>query len=90
MSRKRVTSPRLIQLEAFVAAAERGSMVDAARTLGLDRSSVSRYITELEEWLSRPLTTGDVPLELTAFGRAFLPKAKEVIGIMTEARAKLS
>ncbi|WP_177201759.1 LysR family transcriptional regulator [Qipengyuania nanhaisediminis] len=80
---------RLIQLSAFVAAAEKGSVTEAARELGVHRSNVSRYIMDLEDWLSRPLTTDDVPLELTVYGRQFLPIAQQVIELLNDARASL-
>lgn len=87
MSNKRISSLRFFALEAFLAAAEAGDQRQAAAQLGVDRSSISRNITDLETWLGKLLFTDDLPRELTADGLAFLPVAQEIVRLLYDAQA---
>lgn len=79
---------KLIWLIAFVEAAETESFSKASKVLGVDKSSVSRYVSKLEEWYQSLLFyQNSVPLELTAEGQAFVPKAREVLRLLKEASA---
>ena len=64
----------LIQLKHAKLVAEFGSFSQAARHANLAQSTISNYVSDLEECLGKPLfsrTTRKV--ELTAFGKAMLP-----------------
>lgn len=89
MSNKRVATVRLVELEAFIAVVEEGGYTAAAKALGVDQSTVSRYLTNLEKWAQVPLLTMDVPPDLTAQGEQFLPVAREVVTMLRETRESL-
>lgn len=80
---------RLVWLEAFIAVAELRSYSRAAMRLGVAQSNVSRYVGALQEWLRKILVNAEMPVALTPDGEAFLPVARQVIGLMTESRASL-
>lgn len=66
----------------FVVLAETGNYLEAAQDLFMAQSSLSRHIKSLETELGAPLfdrTTRKV--ELNAFGKAFLPYAKQMVEI---------
>ena len=77
---------KLIWLQAFVAVAERGSFTDAARSIGKDQGSVSRYVKHLELWLGKILIESYPPVKLTPDGDAFLPIARQVLSLLTAAQ----
>lgn len=47
--------PTIAQLEAFIAIVEAGSLLAAARSSGIPRSTLRRQLTELEELIGQPL-----------------------------------
>lgn len=55
MSSLRVETLRLCWLETFVAVEEAENISEAARELGVDQSTVSRYMQSLEKWLGKKL-----------------------------------
>ena len=89
MSARRIETLRLIQLEAFLAVAAEGSYSAGARLIGIDQSSATRYVQQLEVWLKKPLLTDDTPFALTAQGDAFVEVALSVVRQLQDFRAKL-
>lgn len=84
----------LVQLRCTSLVAKHGSFSEAARRCGMSQPSVSASVSELEAALGAPLfrrTTRRV--ELTAFGRALLPRITEILvetdNLAREARAAL-
>ncbi|MEX0297826.1 MAG: LysR family transcriptional regulator, partial [Kordiimonas sp.] len=74
----------------FVCVVEKGSFSDAAQSLGVSRSHVSKKVKELEVRLGVELlhrTTRSV--NLTGLGAEFFPKCKRLLGEMDEAQALL-
>ena len=69
------------QLTYAIAAARYGSLTAAADALHISQPSISTAITQIEEYFGRPLFVRQrgAGISLTAFGQAFLAKAKEVI-----------
>lgn len=66
-------------LRYYLAVAEEGSSLSAARKLGVDQSTVSRQIAALEQALKLKLfNKGRAGFELTQAGRDLLPRAREV------------
>lgn len=77
---------KLVWLDAFVAVAQRESFTDAAKTIGKDQGSVSRYVNQLQKWLGKTLIESYPPVKLTPEGKAFLPIARQVVALLTDAR----
>ena len=77
---------RLVWLEALVALAERESFTEAAKAIGKDQSSVSRYIDQLQRWLGKALIASHSPVTLTTEGASFLPIARQVIALLNGSR----
>lgn len=50
MSSLRIESLRLVWLEAFLMVTEKENVSAAARAMGVDQSTISRYMKALEEW----------------------------------------
>jgi DNA-binding transcriptional LysR family regulator len=70
-------------LRAFVAVATEGRITAAAQRLGLSQPAVSRTLRELEAQLGVCLVErSSHRLELTAGGRALLPKATTAIAVV--------
>lgn len=66
-------------LRYYLAVAEEGSSLSAARKLGVDQSTVSRQIAALEQALKLKLfNKGRAGFELTQAGRDLLPRARDV------------
>ena len=87
MSAKRVSTVRLIWLEAFVHAAESGTYKDAGERLGLDPTVVKKYISALENWLdSKLVETGSKKVILKPNGRTFLNSSKIVIQLLYKSK----
>lgn len=79
---------RVAWLEAFVAVAESGKQTAAAAELGISQTAVSRQLENLRVWLGNPiLFDTDVPANLYPAGERFLPVAKEIIRLLSEARS---
>jgi DNA-binding transcriptional LysR family regulator len=79
-------SDRLQELTAFVRAGETGSFSRVARELGVSQPSISRAVASLEARLGVKLllrTTRQVTL--TDAGRAFLERARQVLGDLDDA-----
>jgi DNA-binding transcriptional LysR family regulator len=82
-------SDRLLELTAFVRAAETGSFSQTARELGLSQPSVSRMVAALEERLAVKLllrTTRKVMP--TESGATFLARARQVLADLEEAEGE--
>jgi DNA-binding transcriptional LysR family regulator len=66
-------------LRYFLRAVEAGTMAGAARALGVERTTVARRLTALEQALGTPLVLRNLEgIELTPPGEALLPLAREV------------
>jgi DNA-binding transcriptional LysR family regulator len=79
-------SDRLLELTAFVRAGETGSFSRVARELGVSQPSISRMVASLEARLGVKLllrTTRRVAP--TDAGRAFLERARQILGDIDEA-----
>ena len=72
---------KLSSVQAFVSVADRGSIRAAARELGVSQPALSKSLRALEAELAAPLLTrsaiGVVP---TAYGKAFLLRARLIVG----------
>lgn len=77
---------RLVWLIAFVAVAERESFTVAAKSIGKDQGSVSRYVDQLQMWLGKILVEFHTAVRLTPDGKAFLPIARQIIASLNDAR----
>ncbi len=86
-------SPARISLwaiEAFLAAAEEGSVQGAARRLSASASAISQQIAALESALGAPLLDrAQRPLRLTPAGHAFLRHAQAILGELAAGRAAI-
>jgi DNA-binding transcriptional LysR family regulator len=66
-------------LRYFLAVAREGSTLAAAKSLGVNQSTVHRRLAALEQSLGKPLATrSPTGYQLTEFGRTFLPYARSV------------
>ncbi len=82
---------RLDSLESFVAVVEVGQFSAAAERLGVGKSVVSRRVSELEEHLgARLLQRTTRKLSLTDAGRAFYPRALQLLEDLAEAEQSVS
>ena len=73
-------------LRAFLAVADLGSLRAAAQALHLSQSALSRRIDKLEDALGVALFTRTTrKVELTTVGRAFVPKARNVLNELASA-----
>jgi DNA-binding transcriptional LysR family regulator len=82
---------KLEGLSAFVAAADFGSISEAARRLGLSKSVVSERLTELERALGASLMQRTTrKMSLTEDGATFLQRARRILQDMDEAVAELA
>ncbi|MET0088675.1 MAG: LysR family transcriptional regulator [Candidatus Thiodiazotropha sp.] len=82
---------RLESLESFVAVVESGRFSTAAERLGIGKSVISRRVSELEDHLGALLlhrTTRQ--LSLTEAGRAFYPRAVQVLEDLSDAEQSVS
>jgi LysR family transcriptional regulator, hydrogen peroxide-inducible genes activator len=78
------------QLRYFVAAAEAGSMTEAARRCRVAQPSLSQQVRKLEETLGVALFDRlGRGVELTEAGRALLPRARRILGEVRDAAASL-
>ncbi len=81
---------KLHQLNAFLAAAETGSIRAAARKLSLSQASLTRALRELEEALGTPLIQRSVRgIQLTPAGTKLLVRAKLINQQMQLAQSEL-
>ena len=93
MSSLRIESLRLVWLEAFLKVAELGTISGAAKALGIDQSTVSRYVIALEKWAGevllyldanegaksgRMVRITDAGMDLVAIAQEFVPRLMAV------------
>ena len=82
---------RFQTIESFVRVAHAGSFTKAARQLGLSRALISRRIIELEARLGvRLLNRSTRSVSLTAEGRAYLARCKQVLDDMEAAEREIA
>lgn len=88
MSSLRVETLRLCWLEAFIKVADEENISSAARELGVDQSTVSRYLQSLEKWLGKTfVVSGEVwdpqdtriSVGITEEGQKFRDVAERII-----------
>lgn len=78
------------QLRYVIAVAECGSFSRAAERLYVGQSNVSMQVRKLEAELGAPLFERRARnVVLTVYGRAFLPRARQTLGSLEEARAAI-
>ena len=82
---------KLDGVAAFVAVAEAGSIVEAARRLGLSKSVVSERLAELERTLgARLLQRTTRKMSLTEDGAAFLERGRRIVREVTDGAAEMA
>lgn len=69
----------LRQLQYFVAAAESGSFVKAARLVSVSQPAITKSIQRMEEWFAHPLFKRGMELQLTEFGKELIPHARSIL-----------
>lgn len=74
----------IINLQAFIATVETGSITQAAEQIGRTQSAVSQQISKLESLLNKNLFYRDKTMKLTQEGEIFLSYAKKVYGLHLE------
>ena len=73
------------QLKYFVAVAELGQISHASKELSISQSAVTMAIKEIEARLGQAVFfRSSNGVMLTDVGRLFLPKAKQILQILTE------
>ncbi len=78
-------------LLSFVAAAEAGSMVAAAKACHLTNSAISKHVKELEDELgAKLLTRRKNDVRLTEYGEALVENAKNIIRESREAKDRIA
>ena len=81
----------LANLNAFIAIAEAGSFSEAAERLHLTQPAVSKRIAGLEQQLDvRLLDRLGREVNLTEAGRALLPRAYQILGVLDDTRRALT
>lgn len=76
------------QLEGFIAVAEEGAVVHAARRLHLTQPPLTRRIQSLEDELGVALFWRAARgMRLTPAGERLLPRARQIVAAVAEARA---
>lgn len=81
---------RLTAAEVFITIVERGSMIGAADTLGMSRSMVTRYLSQMEDWAgTRLLHRSTRSLSLTAAGEKALQQCRQLREISLEVTSGL-
>jgi DNA-binding transcriptional LysR family regulator len=84
------TMTHLEDLAIFVRVASAGSLSDAARTLGISLTVVSKRLARLETALNvRLVNRSSRHISLTADGHDLLPHARDILGRVEEAEAML-
>lgn len=74
-------------LEDFLSLAATQSFSRSAHERNVTQSALSRRIRQLESWLCVPLfDRSTYPIRITEEGKAFLPKAAEMVGLIQNAR----
>lgn len=85
---KQPDSLRLNCIEAFLAAAAYGDYLKAGAALGVNATTISQRMVELEKWLHRVLITTDVPFGITEDGDDFVLVAAKVVELIDDAGLK--
>jgi DNA-binding transcriptional LysR family regulator len=81
----------LQQVRAFVLVVDEGSFAAAARTLGVSRPALTRYVAQLEHGLGAQLLTRSTRhVGLTAAGRSFYGRARELLDAAAAAVAAVT
>lgn len=76
---------RLAAMQVFSEVAQRGSFTAAADHLGMSRVMVTRYVTELEQWLgTRLLQRSTRRISLTASGESCLARCRHMLELSAE------
>ncbi|MBX3598540.1 MAG: LysR family transcriptional regulator [Rhizobiaceae bacterium] len=85
-----LANPTIDQLQVFLAVAETGSFSAAARRLNRAQSVISYTIANLEAQLEMPLFSREGTREprLTPEGKAMLPDARRMIGVLNDIRSR--
>lgn len=87
MSDKRISTVRLIWLEAFVEVARCRTYKEAGEKLKLDPTVIKKYILSLETWLQKTLHyRWEEKIQISEDGEEFLPKAKTIIELLDSSR----
>jgi DNA-binding transcriptional LysR family regulator len=82
---------RFLQMQTFNAVVDAGSFVKAAEALGLPKSAMSRYVSDLETRLGvRLLHRTTRRLSLTGEGEVFYARCKELLAGVEEAEAEIT
>jgi DNA-binding transcriptional LysR family regulator len=82
---------RLEGIETFIATAQRGSLTEAARSLGLSRSVVSERLAELEREVGTRLVQRTTRrMTLTEDGQVFLARARRIAQEVNDASEELA
>lgn len=73
---------RITASEVFISIVERGSMVGAAQALGMSRSMVTRYLSQMEDWAGTQLLHRSTrKLKLTAAGQQVLEQTRQLLDV---------
>jgi DNA-binding transcriptional LysR family regulator len=81
---------RLTAAKVFVEVVDRGSLTGASQALDMSRAMVSRYLSEMEEWVGvRLLHRTTRRLSLTDAGKDTLPRCRQMIDLAGEMRCAL-
>lgn len=90
MSDKALGDFRFCWIQAFLSVIDNeGVEARAADELGLDASTVNRYLGHLEDWLGKPLFNGNLPKELNNLGVMFEGTAREIVSALSAAQKEL-
>ena len=80
----------MVQLECFLAVAEELHFGQAAERLQMTQPPLSRHIQQMERTIGTPLFhRSSRRVELTAAGRALLPRARQIIDLATKSEAEV-
>lgn len=81
---------RLTAAKVFVEVVDRGSLTGASQALDMSRAMVSRYLSEMEEWVGvRLLHRTTRRLSLTDAGQDTLPRCRQMIDLAGAMRCAL-
>ncbi|OCW23995.1 LysR family transcriptional regulator [Pseudomonas sp. S3E12] len=82
---------RAFEMQVFCTVVDKGTFVGAADALEISKTSISRYVSALEERLgARLLHRTTRKLSLTEEGRQFYHQAREVLALMDQAEEAVS
>lgn len=77
------------RLRAYMFLVEQGSLTEAARELGIDKSSLSRQLSGLEEYFGASLVTRGRRIKPTPAGRELYERAGRIVGELDSLRRGL-